>query len=41
MKAYQSVQLQGMCCATSHPAHKNAEVATLQLNMGVNWLSAS
>lgn len=41
MKAYQSVQLQGMHCTTSHSACKNPEIATLQLDVGMNWLSAS
>jgi len=41
MKVYQSVQLQGMHCATSRPPRKISEVAALQLNMAVNWLSAS
>lgn len=41
VKASQSVQLQGMCCATSQPSRKNSEVATLQLNTAVHWLCAS
>lgn len=28
-------------CSTTHPACEDLKVATLQLNVGVNWLSAS